>query len=115
MARNLNFGFPTENYRNTEKYTEKIVEGYYYTGNLSLALENLEAGGGGGGGGAGGGNGGIVVFITSSLAKPRVDEGTVLFDVSGGTRGQYGTDGSGSSNAGWGITGYDGELIKIIM
>ena len=56
-----------------------------------------------------------MVFITSSLAKPRVDEGTVLFDVSGGTRGQYGTDGSGSSNAGWGITGYDGELIKIIM
>tara|TARA_B100000470_G_C19780490_1_gene387478 strand:- start:941 stop:1285 length:345 start_codon:yes stop_codon:yes gene_type:complete len=98
-----------------DKYVEKIVEGYYYDGELSLAVETRYAGNGGGAGGGGGGNGGILVFITSSLAKPRIDDGTILFDVSKGDRGQYGQGGGGSSGAGWGTTGYDGELIKIVM
>ena len=87
----------------------------YYDGELSLAVETRYAGNGGGAGGGGGGNGGILVFITSSLAKPRIDDGTILFDVSKGDRGQYGQGGGGSTGAGWGTTGYDGELIKIVM
>ena len=98
-----------------EKYVEKYVEGYEYEGELALATETVHAGSGGGAGGGGGGNGGILVFITSSLAKPLIDNGTITFDVSKGVRGGYGQGGSGSTGAGWGVTGNDGQLIKIIM
>lgn len=96
-----------------EKYIETYAEGYEYEGELALAAETIHAGDGGGAGGGGGGNGGILVFITSSLTKPLIDDGTITFDVSKGIRGGYG---AGVANqAGWGTTGNDGQLIKIIM
>lgn len=99
-----------------EKYVEKYVEGYNYEGELSLAAVTVRSGYGGGAGGGGGGNGGNVVLITTSLSKPLIDSNNIAYDVSKGVRGQYGVGGgTGMTSAGWGVTGYDGTIIEIIM
>ena len=45
-----------------------------------------------------------------------IDSNNIVYDVSKGVRGQYGVGGGpGMSQAGWGVTGYDGTIIEIIM
>lgn len=101
------------------EYIERIVEGYWYKGELALADEPINAGHGGGGGGGAGGNGGAVVLIMSNLAQSLLDSGKIVVEVDGGTGGtndannvSYGGLAGGDVNNGassnHGVKGTDG-------
>ena len=104
-----------------EKYVEIYVDGYYYNGALDLCAEDFNAGFGAGGGGGGGGNGGVIVFITSNLSVPLIDNGTILYNVTKGYRGVRGLaggnvhNGTDAQHGVNGTDGSDGELVQIIM
>ena len=104
-----------------EKYVETYVDGYYYNGALDLCAEDYNAGFGAGGGGGGGGNGGVIVFITSNLSIPLIDNGTIAYNISKGLKGDAGYAGGASGNGTSaqhgidGTDGSDGELVQIIM
>jgi len=104
---------------NGSKYIEKYVEGYYHYGDLALCDVLVEAGAGGGGGGGAGGSGGTVVFITSHLTQPLIDDSSIYATVNGGSGGAGGETGGDASTYGTtgytGGTGTTGKYIKIIL
>jgi hypothetical protein len=98
-----------------------VFEGYFYEGELALAIDSAHSGAGGGGGGGAGGDGGNIVLITSHLTKTFfIDPGYLTTpDVSRGNRGVKGVKGGNSgggeqddgNNGGHGVAGTYIEII----
>ena len=94
---------------NGTQYIEKLIEGFWYEGELALADLPVNAGHGGGGGGGASGSGGVVVLLVSNLSAQEMADGKLVVEVGNGNVGAKGLAGGNENNGNAGNHGVAGN------